>query len=434
LDSGHISPQFHLAYDDHFSAVSGATAAQLNDANLCISIDGLVHRFGGEIENDTPIIFNERGHVEPAPQLDLEWITDDEISYSQQRERRRHGNRLPVNLEPHGPTVDRFFDVDPVDADAQSDEFTVNDDAQSDEFTLTPEYLSDLDTHPDDDPDILASHDRPRRAEVRRSSPLSRTEGAVSPPEGERRMLRRRPELNTKYYNDQEATSWTPASRILANRLNTAFIAKLDWTKSVASIKSRDARFLLARLDDATDPDTGLVDSDYHPMLLASKMRTEDTPNWNEATGGENSMGHWEAMQVEYDALIEKKAWIEVDRTPEMNVLPSAWAFKCKRFPDGAVKKLKARFCVMGNRQIVGVDVFHTYAPVASWTTVRLLLILTCVSGLATTQVDHTAAFAKAKIDDDVYVAMPRGKLKPGKVLKLQRSLHGLKQSPKELL
>jgi hypothetical protein len=80
LDSGHISPhQFHLACDDHFSAVSGAAAAQLNDANLCISIDGLVHRFGGEIENDTPIEFNERGHVKPAPQLDLEWITDDKI-------------------------------------------------------------------------------------------------------------------------------------------------------------------------------------------------------------------------------------------------------------------------------------------------------------------------------------------------------------------
>ena len=421
LDSGHISPQFHIVYDDHFSTVSGATAAQLNDANLRTSIDGLVHRFGGEIENDTPIEFNERGHVEPAPQLDLEWITDDEIRYSQQRERRRHGNRLPINLEPYGPTVDQFFDVDPVD-----------DDAQSDEFTLTPEYLSDSDTHPDDDPDILASHDRPRRAVARDpSSPLSRTEGAVSPPEGERRMLRRRPKLNTKYYNDQEATSWTPASRILTNRLNTAFIAKLDWTKSVASIKSRDARFLLARLDDATDPDTGLVDSDYHPMLLAAKMSTEDTPNWNEATGGENSMGYWEAMQVEYDVLIEKQAWIEVDRTPEMNVLPSTWAFKCKRFPDGAVKKLKARFCVMGNRQIDGVDVFDTYAPVVSWTTVRLLLILTCVLGLATTQVDYTAAFVQAKIDEDVYVAMPRGKIKPGKVLKLQRSLYGLKQSPK---
>ena len=35
-------------------------------------------------------------------------------------------------------------------------------------------------------------------------------------------------------------------------------------------------------------------------MLLAAKMSSEDTPNWNEATGGENSMGYWEAMQLEY--------------------------------------------------------------------------------------------------------------------------------------
>ena len=199
----------------------------------------------------------------------------------------------------------------------------------------------------------------------------------------------------------------------------------------MASIKSHDARILLAQLDDATDPDTGLVDFDYHPILLAAKMSSEDTPNWNEATGGENSMGYWEAMQLEYDVLIDKQGWLEVDRTPAMKVLLSTWAFRCKRFPDGTVKKLTARFCVMGNRQINGVDVFYTYAPVVSWTTVRLLLILTCVLGLATAQVDYTAAFVQAKIQDDVYVAMPRGKLKPGKVLKLLRSLYGLKQSPK---
>jgi hypothetical protein len=402
--------------------VSGASAAQLNDVGLRTSIDGLIHRFGGELENDTPIEFNERGHVEPAPQLDLEWITDDEIRYSQQRERRRHGNRLPINLEPYGPTINEFFDIETDtavdDADLPAD------------FTLGLDDLSDSDAHPDDDASTLASHDRPRRPSAR-SSPLSPTEGVVSPPEGERRLHRRQPKLNPKCYNDQESTSWKPASRVLMSQLNTAFIAKLDWTKSVASIQSRDARVLLSRLDDATDCDTGLVDSDYHPMLLAAKMSSEDTPNWNEATGGEHSMGYWEAMQVEYDVLIEKKAWIEVDRTPDMNVLPSTWAFRCKRFPDGNVKKLKARFCVMGNRQIDGVDVFDTYAPVVSWTTVRLLLILTCVLGLATAQVDYTAAFVQAKIDEDIYVAMPRGKLKSGKVLKLLRSLYGLKQSPK---
>jgi hypothetical protein len=87
-------------------------------------------------------------------------------------------------------------------------------------------------------------------------------------------------------------------------------------------------------LDDATYPDTGLVDYEYHPLTLDAKMGSEDTPNWNKATGGgENSAGYWEAKQVEHDVLIEKEAWIEEDMTSDMNVLPSTWAFRCKTIP-----------------------------------------------------------------------------------------------------
>lgn len=116
-----------------------------------------------------------------------------------------------------------------------------------------------------------------------------------------------------------------------------------------------------------------------------------------------------------------------------MNVLPSVWAFKCKRFPDGLVRKLKARFCVRGDCQIDGVDVFDTFAPVVSWTTVRLLLILSVVLKLSTTQVDYTAAFVQAPLGEheEVFVEMPRGFKVAGKVLQLKRALYGLKQSPK---
>ena len=61
-------------------------------------------------------------------------------------------------------------------------------------------------------------------------------------------------------------------------------------------------------------------------------------------------------METEIETLKEKQYWIIVDRKPHMNVLPSTWAFKCKRFPDGSVRKLKARFCVRGDRQQEGID------------------------------------------------------------------------------
>ena len=103
-----------------------------------------------------------------------------------------------------------------------------------------------------------------------------------------------------------------------------------------------------------------------------------------------------------------------------MNVLPGTWAFKCKGFPDGAVRKLKARFCVRGDRQKKDVDYFKTFAPVINWNTVRLMLILSQVIGLATKQVDYTAAFVHAPINEDVYVEMPQGFAEHGQVLKLK--------------
>jgi Reverse transcriptase (RNA-dependent DNA polymerase) len=76
------------------------------------------------------------------------------------------------------------------------------------------------------------------------------------------------------------------------------------------------------------------------------------------------------------------------------------------------------------------VDFFDTYAPVMAWSTVRLLLILSVMMGLATKQVDYTLAFVQADIKDDVYIRMAKGFEQPGHVYKLKKSVYGLRQSP----
>jgi len=53
------------------------------------------------------------------------------------------------------------------------------------------------------------------------------------------------------------------------------------------------------------------------------------------------------------------------------HVIASTWAFKCKCYPDGLIKKFKARFCARGDQQLEGIDFFETYAPVVQWTTIR---------------------------------------------------------------
>ena len=112
-----------------------------------------------------------------------------------------------------------------------------------------------------------------------------------------------------------------------------------------------------------------------------------------------------------------------------MNILESTWAFKIKRFPDGTLRKLKARFCVRGYQQIEGVDYFETYAPVVSWLTVQLIFVIALVLNLQSVQVDYTAAFVQAPLEDDVYVDMPRDFRETNQVYKLKRYLYGLKQA-----
>ena len=63
------------------------------------------------------------------------------------------------------------------------------------------------------------------------------------------------------------------------------------------------------------------------------------------------------------------------------NIIPSTWALKIKRFPDGRLRKFKGRFCARGDKQVEGVDCFEKYAPTVSWTTVKILLCLSQTHG-----------------------------------------------------
>ena len=110
-----------------------------------------------------------------------------------------------------------------------------------------------------------------------------------------------------------------------------------------------------------------------HPLFLKAKSEAskEDNPNWKQAMNGPFKAEYWEAAVKEIETLEAMDAWEVVDRSEAGNVIDSVWAFKLKRFPDGMVKKFKARFCARGDQQLEGVDFFETYAPVVQWTTVR---------------------------------------------------------------
>ena len=199
--------------------------------------------------------------------------------------------------------------------------------------------------------------------------------------------------------------------------------------------KSRLSQFITLSTNNCSygGSTTEFICQDVHPAFLNAKLGISkaDNPGWDEAMSGPEAAEYWKAAEVEIATLEKMKAWEVVDRPPDRPVLPSLWAFKKKRLPSGEVRKYKARFTARGDRQIQDVDFSETWAPVVQWTTVRMMLILATQLNLATYSADVSCAFLHSDIDSEVYVEMPRGFQKEGKVLKLLKSLYGLRQSPR---
>ena len=146
-----------------------------------------------------------------------------------------------------------------------------------------------------------------------------------------------------------------------------------------------------------------------------------------------SDLPQWKAAaQKEIGALELKGTWIEVPLTDATSkVLPGTWVFKYKRSPTGEIKKHKARYCVRGNLQ---EGEFETFAPVVSWSTIRLVLIFALTQNWILICVDFSNTFVQATLKEPVWIHLPRGyrSSKPFPTcLKLKKSLYGLSVAPR---
>jgi hypothetical protein len=142
-------------------------------------------------------------------------------------------------------------------------------------------------------------------------------------------------------------------------------------------------------------------------------------------------------MQQEVESHCQNDVWEVVHRkeVPEgIKVLPSVWAMKRKRrIATREVYKWKARLNIDGSKQQYGLNYWETYSPVASWTTIRLLLVFTLIYGWKTKQIDFVLAYTQADVECDLYMEIPKGFEVVGEpsdyVLKLKKNLFGQKQA-----
>ena len=164
-----------------------------------------------------------------------------------------------------------------------------------------------------------------------------------------------------------------------------------------------------------------LPDDDYTPDTYREAMSCPQAERWREA------------LDSEFNSLLENNTWDLVDREPGMKVIPSKWVFKIKLNAENNPVRYKCRLVAGGHRQKYGIDYEETFAPVSKHTSIRALLAIAAYHGWKVWQLDVGTAFLHGDLDTEVYMEQPEGYQHGdrNKVCKLSRCIYGLKQAPR---
>ena len=161
----------------------------------------------------------------------------------------------------------------------------------------------------------------------------------------------------------------------------------------------------------ATHEDMDDFDIPTHSMAYLAK-NSADTMYFDQTISQPDRNQFIQAIVKEVNDHIDHKHWrlIHISEVPEdQKVLPSVWSMKRKRdIKTQEVRKWKARLNVHGGKQIHGVNYWETFAPVVTWITIRLLLILTVLNNWKSRQIDFILTYPQAGIQVPMYMELPK--------------------------
>jgi len=176
----------------------------------------------------------------------------------------------------------------------------------------------------------------------------------------------------------------------------------------------------------------------YEKQLALSADYAEIEPEtFEEAVNDPVHGAAWrEAIKSEFDSLAKNQTFTVIKRMScpaGRKLVTCKWCFEFKRDVNGKISRYKARLVARGFSQRPGIDYFETFAPVAKFTTLRILLMLAASADWEIHQMDVKTAFLYGDLEEEIYMELPEGIGIDNKdfVCKLQKSLYGLKQAPR---
>lgn len=193
-------------------------------------------------------------------------------------------------------------------------------------------------------------------------------------------------------------------------------------------------------------PDRDAPDEDDNPAgttptLSRRPARTRKRPgqwwtamlSYSKAMAGDDAP-HWDsAVKAELASLENLNTWEVINRSdmpPGSVAIRTMWRLTEKRDKNGTIIRHKARLVARGDTQRSGVDYEEVFAPVASQHVLQIFCSIAVSTGMLLKHVDFTTAFLNADLKEEIYLLPPSGLHLPrGKVLRLRKSLYGLKQA-----
>jgi hypothetical protein len=138
-------------------------------------------------------------------------------------------------------------------------------------------------------------------------------------------------------------------------------------------------------------------------------------------------------IQEELNNFKCNEVWCLVER-PKQNIVGTKWVFHNNQDEQGVITRNKAWPVAKCYSQVEGLNFDETFAPVARFELIHMLLAYATHHDFKLYQMDVKGAFLNGPIKDEVYVEQPPGFKSDeyrNHVYKLHKTLYGLKEAPR---
>ena len=472
LNTGYISPQFHIVFDELFDTVASEQTMDLSETWIDLFLNS----------RETYLEGWDESAEGPLPEIGSEWPPDNEKPLTAEQA------PLESQQQPPSPDTSQAPRSSQGEVSSRSRQGEVPSSRSQGETPTPTSAARDppvADSTPTQDPRAPHEFEEPEDPPIAPfpSNPLVRRPPLNENPQGVHdveentapRPARRRTSFGGPQQGEAPSNAPSPSRqhdptrRVTRSNPPTVFESLKDKSKRalVFEVASRSfshfsistsvdvIAFAVADWETVTadpycdyfhklftsqvDPETLHVldvEDAFHPFAFSAKIQSEDFPSCGDIIRmqGDERRKWMEAMDAEIKELTVRKAFEFVPREEPLKakkqIVKSLWAFRRKRRPDGAVSRHKARSVVRGDLQKGQFSSNETFAPVVEWSTVRMLFSLSVMHNWKSASIDFKNAFTQGVLPEPIFLELPAGfqKANPelsGHVMKITTSLCG---------